>query len=71
MFRFEGITAQKWEELCVDGVVSDSSEVYRLTYFGGVEQELRKEIWPYLLGHFKFGSTEEQRNELNEETRQA
>lgn len=67
----EGITVEKWKELCVDGVVQDFEEVYRLTYYGGVAQDLRKDLWPYLLGHHKFGSTEEQRNVLNEETRQA
>ncbi|XP_023310315.1 small G protein signaling modulator 2-like [Anoplophora glabripennis] len=67
----EGITIERWAELCVEGVVSDYSEVYRLTYFGGIVQELRHEIWPYLLGHYKFGSTQEQRNELSEETKQA
>ncbi|KAJ8909653.1 hypothetical protein NQ315_002918, partial [Exocentrus adspersus] len=66
-----GITPERWVELCVDGVVSDYAEVYRLTYFGGIAQELRHEIWPYLLGHYKFGSTSEQRNELDEETKQA
>lgn len=68
---FSGITPSKWSELCTNGVVSDYAEVYRLTYFGGIAQELRHEIWPYLLGHYKFGSTQEQRNELSEETRQA
>ncbi|KAJ3618126.1 hypothetical protein MTP99_006154, partial [Tenebrio molitor] len=67
----DGITADKWNELCVDGVVSDHQEVYRLAYFGGVAQDLRKELWPYLLGHYKFGTTTEQRVELGEETRQA
>ncbi|CAG9857477.1 unnamed protein product [Phyllotreta striolata] len=67
----DGITAAKWSELCSDGVVSDYTEVYRLTYFGGIAQELRHQIWPYLLGHYKFGSTGEQRDQLAEETRQA
>ncbi|CAH1382208.1 unnamed protein product [Tenebrio molitor] len=67
----DGITADKWNELCVDGVVADHQEVYRLAYFGGVAQDLRKELWPYLLGHYKFGTTTEQRVELGEETRQA
>lgn len=67
----EGITVEKWAELCRDGVVTDSAEVYRLAYFGGVTHELRGELWPYLLGHYKFGSTQEQRNELSEETKQA
>ncbi|KAG5897831.1 hypothetical protein JTB14_011831 [Gonioctena quinquepunctata] len=67
----EGITLQKWTELCLEGVVSDYAEVYKLTYFGGIAHELRSEIWPYLLGHYKFGSTPEQRTVLSEETRQA
>lgn len=71
VYLFSGITPSKWSELCTNGVVSDYAEVYRLTYFGGIAQELRHEIWPYLLGHYKFGSTQEQRNELSEETRQA
>lgn len=68
---FLGINIDNWSQLCLDGVVSDYAEVYRLTYFGGISQELRHEIWPYLLGHYKFGSTLEQRNELSEETKQA
>ncbi|EFA05501.2 small G protein signaling modulator 1 [Tribolium castaneum] len=67
----DGITVEKWNELCIDGVVSDYEEVYRLTYFGGVAHDLRKELWPYLLGHYKFGSTAQQRLELSEETKQA
>ncbi|XP_048521600.1 small G protein signaling modulator 1 [Dendroctonus ponderosae] len=67
----EGITVEKWTQLCVDGVVTDADEVYRFTYFGGVANELRTEIWPYLLGHYKFGSTADQRQNLAEETKQA
>ncbi|XP_017774865.1 PREDICTED: small G protein signaling modulator 1-like isoform X1 [Nicrophorus vespilloides] len=67
----EGITVQKWSELCVEGVVKDSNEVFRLAYFGGVANELRMEIWPYLLRHYKFGSNIAERNRLNEETRLA
>lgn len=66
----EGITVEKWSELCIDEVVTNSAEVYRLAYFGGVAHELRREIWPYLLRHYKFGSTKDQRNQLNEETKQ-
>lgn len=48
----KGLTREAWESLNVNGVVSDSEEVYRLVYFGGCEHELRKEVWPYLLGHY-------------------
>lgn len=61
----------KWLELCVDGVVNDYEQVYKLTYYGGIAHELRKDIWPYLLGHYKFGSTTEERNRLSEDTRQS
>lgn len=68
---FLGLTVEKWAEMCVDGVVKDSEEVFRLAYYGGITHELRKELWPYLLGHYKFGTTQEQRNLLSEETKQA
>lgn len=50
-------------------MISDSEEVYRLVYFGGVDHELRKEVWPFLLGHYTFGSTAEERHELDETSR--
>lgn len=53
----------------MDGVISDSEEVYRLVYFGGVDHELRKDVWPFLLGHYTFGSTAEERHELDETSR--
>lgn len=67
-----GITEEKWAEMYKDGILNDYAEVYRLVYFGGiVNDDIRRELWPYLLGHYKFGSTAEQRNELGEETKQA
>lgn len=53
----------------MNGVVSDGDEFYRLVYFGGCEPEIRKEAWPFLLGHYAFGSTTEERNELDETSR--
>lgn len=67
----EGLTEQRLQELCVDGVIENSTEIYRLTYFGGIAHDLRKQLWPYLLGHYKFGSTSAQREQLGEETKQA
>ncbi|XP_055698855.1 small G protein signaling modulator 2-like isoform X2 [Phlebotomus papatasi] len=64
----EGLTKSVWEEMNADGVVSDDTEVYRLVYFGGVEHSIRKEVWPYLLGHYSFGSTVEERAELDQST---
>lgn len=64
----EGLTKSVWEDLHVDGVVSNDEEVYRLVYYGGVEPALRKEVWPYLLGHYTFGSTPDERSELDQNT---
>ena len=49
----EGLTKQRWAQLNVDGVISNEVEFYRLVYFGGVDKELRKEVWPFLLGHYR------------------
>jgi hypothetical protein len=40
----EGLTRDKWEHMNVDGIVTDKEEVFRLTYYGGVSHEIRKEV---------------------------
>lgn len=65
----KGLTVEAWKSLYVDGVVTNSEEVYRLIYFGGVATEIRKEVWPFLLGHYSFGSTTEERASLDETSR--
>lgn len=64
-----GLTKDVWNALNVNGVINDADEVYRLVYFGGCEQNIRKEVWPFLLGHYSFGSTAEERAELDETSR--
>ncbi|KAH8387140.1 hypothetical protein KR093_005048, partial [Drosophila rubida] len=62
----EGLTKERWTQLNADGMLSNSTEFYRLIYFGGVQPELRKEVWPYLLGHYAFGTTQEERQKQDE-----
>ncbi|XP_075156542.1 trabuco [Haematobia irritans] len=62
----EGLTVDKWNSLNENGVARNANEVFRLVYFGGVAPELRKSVWPYLLGHYVFGSTEEERQKQDE-----
>jgi len=62
----EGLTRDKWLAMHEDGVVTGDLELYRLVYFGGVEPDLRKDVWPYLLGHYAFGSTPEERRKQDE-----
>lgn len=65
-----GLTEERWREMHDDeGVISQDCEVYRLVYYGTVAHEIRKEVWPYLLGHYTFGMTSNERKELDENTR--
>lgn len=45
--------------------VYDEQELWRLVYFGGIEPTLRKEVWPFLLGHYQFGMSEIERKEVS------
>lgn len=52
-------------DVCMLGLQTyEEEELLRLVYFGGVEASLRKEVWPFLLGHYQFGMSEDQRNEV-------
>ncbi|XP_075159014.1 small G protein signaling modulator 1-like [Haematobia irritans] len=61
-----GLTKEKWMALHEDGIITSHEEVFRLVYFGGVVHEIRKEVWPYLLGHYSFGSSTEERQKLDD-----
>lgn len=65
-----GLTEERWRDLHDEnGIVNLESEVHRLVYFGGVAHDIRKEVWPYLLGHYTFGQTPAEGAELDETTR--
>ncbi|KAL9872774.1 small G protein signaling modulator 1 isoform 4-T4 [Glossina fuscipes fuscipes] len=64
-----GLTQEKWETMHENGVITNQDEVNRLVYFGGVVHELRQEVWPYLLGHYSFGSTTEERTKVDNITK--
>ncbi|CAI9744344.1 Hypothetical predicted protein [Octopus vulgaris] len=56
-----GLTPEKWASICIDGKIPNPDEMYRLVYYGGVSHDIRKQVWPYLLGHYGFDSTEKER----------
>uniref|UniRef100_A0A8D8Q3K9 Small G protein signaling modulator 1 n=1 Tax=Cacopsylla melanoneura TaxID=428564 RepID=A0A8D8Q3K9_9HEMI len=67
-----GVTRDIWAGLMrEDGYVDDAGEVFRLAYYGGVASELRKEVWPFLLGHHTFHSTREERIQKDLDTKQS
>ncbi|XP_071179401.1 small G protein signaling modulator 1-like isoform X2 [Mytilus edulis] len=64
-----GLSEQKWNELQKDGTITDEQEIHRLVYYGGVQHEIRKQVWPYLLGHYAFSSTPEDRVKVDKQMR--
>lgn len=47
----------------------EEEEIHRLVYFGGVAPSIRKEVWPFLLGHYQFNMKEKCRQEVFQESR--
>uniref|UniRef100_A0A3B4C1E4 Small G protein signaling modulator 2 n=1 Tax=Pygocentrus nattereri TaxID=42514 RepID=A0A3B4C1E4_PYGNA len=52
-----GLSKDVWSKYQKDCKNYKELELLRLVYYGGVEHEIRKEVWPFLLGHYKFGLT--------------
>ncbi|XP_078713561.1 small G protein signaling modulator 2-like isoform X4 [Lampetra fluviatilis] len=65
----EGLTPLVWQQYMSDSKSISEEELLRLVYYGGVDHSLRHQVWPYLLGHYKFGMTERERRETDEVTR--
>uniref|UniRef100_A0A4X2KFV3 Small G protein signaling modulator 1 n=1 Tax=Vombatus ursinus TaxID=29139 RepID=A0A4X2KFV3_VOMUR len=61
-----GLTAGIWEQYLNDSTSYEEQELLRLIYFGGIQHEIRKDVWPFLLGHYQFGMTEAERKESSQ-----
>ncbi|XP_043096071.1 small G protein signaling modulator 1 isoform X2 [Puntigrus tetrazona] len=66
---YRGLTTEVWQTFLQDCSTYEEKELLRLVYFGGVEPSLRKEVWPFLLGHYQFGMSEAERKEVDEQMR--
>ncbi|XP_039514510.1 small G protein signaling modulator 1 isoform X3 [Pimephales promelas] len=66
---YGGLTTEVWQKFLQDCSAYEEKELLRLVYFGGVEPSLRKEVWPFLLGHYQFGMSEAERKEVDEQMR--
>ncbi|XP_041084799.1 small G protein signaling modulator 1-like isoform X2 [Polyodon spathula] len=64
-----GLTAEVWQKYLQDCKVYEEQELLRLVYFGGVEPTIRREVWPFLLGHYQFGMSENDRKEVDDQMR--
>ncbi|EHH20097.1 hypothetical protein EGK_02885 [Macaca mulatta] len=63
----QGLTARIWEQYLQDSTSYEERELLRLIYYGGIQPEIRKAVWPFLLGHYQFGMTETERKEVDEQ----
>uniref|UniRef100_A0A673X762 Small G protein signaling modulator 1-like n=1 Tax=Salmo trutta TaxID=8032 RepID=A0A673X762_SALTR len=60
----EGLTVDVWSSFLQDCSAYDEHELLRLVYYGGVAPTIRKEVWPFLLGHYHFDMTQKCRMEV-------
>ncbi|XP_034021166.1 small G protein signaling modulator 2 isoform X2 [Thalassophryne amazonica] len=50
-----GLSKDVWSKYQKDCKNYKELELLRLVYYGGVQHDIRKEVWPFLLGHYRFG----------------
>ncbi|XP_016393804.1 small G protein signaling modulator 2-like [Sinocyclocheilus rhinocerous] len=61
-----GLSKDVWSKYQKDWKNYKELELLRLVYYGGVEHEIRKEVWPFLLGHYKFGMDKKDMAQIDE-----
>ncbi|XP_035196569.1 small G protein signaling modulator 1 isoform X7 [Oxyura jamaicensis] len=64
-----GLTVDIWQKYLEDSTSYEDQELLRLIYYGGIQHEIRKAVWPFLLGHYQFGMTEAERKEADDQIR--
>ncbi|KAL9224437.1 hypothetical protein vseg_000467 [Gypsophila vaccaria] len=63
--RQSPLTEEEWISfLDSEGRVVDSKALRKRIFYGGVAHELRKEVWPFLLGYYDYNSTYAEREYL-------
>ncbi|XP_023795202.1 small G protein signaling modulator 2 isoform X7 [Cyanistes caeruleus] len=59
-----GLTTEVWSKYQKDKKNYKELELLRRVYYGGVQHEIRKEVWPFLLGHYKFGMAKKEMDQI-------
>ncbi|XP_059395080.1 small G protein signaling modulator 1 isoform X2 [Carassius carassius] len=65
----DGLSTEVWKSFLQDSTAFEEEELLRLVYYGGVDPSLRKEVWPFLLGHYHFSMSLTERKEVDEQVR--
>ncbi|ERE67984.1 small G protein signaling modulator 2 [Cricetulus griseus] len=60
-----GLTKDVWSKYQKDKKNYKELELLRQVYCGGVEHEIRKDVWPFLLGHYKFGMSKKEMEQVD------
>uniref|UniRef100_A0A3Q2ZSQ5 Small G protein signaling modulator 2 n=1 Tax=Kryptolebias marmoratus TaxID=37003 RepID=A0A3Q2ZSQ5_KRYMA len=60
-----GLSKEVWSKYQKDYKNYKELELLRLVYYGGVQHDIRKEVWPFLLGHYKFGTSKKEMSQIN------
>ncbi|XP_039576731.1 small G protein signaling modulator 2 isoform X5 [Passer montanus] len=60
-----GLTREVWSKYQKDRKNYKELELLRRVYYGGVQHEIRKEVWPFLLGHYKFGMAKKEMDQVD------
>ncbi|XP_030600316.1 small G protein signaling modulator 2 [Archocentrus centrarchus] len=60
-----GLSKEVWSKYQKDCKNYKELELLRLVYYGGVQHDIRKEVWPFLLGHYKFGMSKKDMSKID------
>ncbi|XP_054174041.1 small G protein signaling modulator 2 isoform X5 [Homo sapiens] len=60
-----GLTKDVWSKYQKDKKNYKELELLRQVYYGGIEHEIRKDVWPFLLGHYKFGMSKKEMEQVD------
>ncbi|XP_057570303.1 small G protein signaling modulator 2 isoform X10 [Hippopotamus amphibius kiboko] len=60
-----GLTKDVWSKYQKDEKNYKALELLRQVYCGGVEHEIRRDVWPFLLGHYKFGMSKKEMEQVD------
>ncbi|PNI23436.1 SGSM2 isoform 6 [Pan troglodytes] len=60
-----GLTKDVWSKYQKDKKNYKELELLRRVYYGGIEHEIRKDVWPFLLGHYKFGMSKKEMEQVD------